>query len=166
MKILHIVGLKGHGKTTLTVELVRELRRRGISVGTVKHSGHAHDLDRPGKDSYRHFEAGGEPAAFVTPFGVSVRLDREDGVDPIERIAPLYAGTDLVLVEGYIDRPGPKIEVWRKEKGQAPLTGREPEILAVITDDEVEVEVPVWPRSDVGAAVDRILEFTGFRPRT
>ena len=165
MKILHIVGLKGHGKTTLMVELVAELTARGVRVGTIKHSGHEHDLDLPGKDSFRHHEAGGQPAAFITPVGLTVCRRLDEGEDPVETIAHLYADRDLVLVEGYIDRAGPKIEMWRAAKGQEPLAPRVPEIFAVVSDDEAPVAVPVWSRSDVPDLADRVLEWAGFSPR-
>ncbi|MDC0936360.1 molybdopterin-guanine dinucleotide biosynthesis protein MobB, partial [Pirellulales bacterium] len=55
---VHIVGRKNHGKTTLIVELIGELRGRGLRVAAIKHTSHAHDLDTPGKDSHRHGEAG------------------------------------------------------------------------------------------------------------
>ena len=51
------------GKTTLLIELVEELTRRGVRVGTIKHSSHSHELDTPGKDSFRHRQAGATPAA-------------------------------------------------------------------------------------------------------
>ena len=55
---IHVVGRRNHGKTTLLVELVEELCRRGLRVGTLKHSSHTHELDTPGKDSHRHRLAG------------------------------------------------------------------------------------------------------------
>src|SRR5688572_18967669 len=58
MKRVHVIGGKNHGKTTLITDLIRELTARGIRVGTIKHTHHKHELDIPGKDSYRHRESG------------------------------------------------------------------------------------------------------------
>ena len=157
MKILNVVGRRNHGKTRLLVELVRELTGRGIRVGTVKHSSHHHPVDRPGKDSWLHRGAGAVPAAFVSTAGIGIYLDRAEGDDPIAQILPLYADVDLLLVEGFIDRPGEKIEVYRAAAGGTPIARDDPAIVAVVTDDPVDVDVPVWPRADVGGVADAIL---------
>lgn len=115
MNRIHIVGRKNHGKTTLVVELVREFCRRGIRVGTIKHSRHVHELDTPGKDSHRHRAAGGQPAAILTGDSVGVFLSR-DGRNEYERLEPLFADCQIVLVEGDIEAGGVKVEVWRAEK--------------------------------------------------
>lgn len=171
MNRIHIVGRKNHGKTTLVVDLVREFCRRGIRVGTVKHSRHVHDLDAPGKDSHRHRAAGGQPAAIITGDSVGVFLSR-DGRSEYERLEPLFADCQIVLVEGDIDAPaGVKIEVWRAEKGTACLADERTDIAAIVSDDMVsddmgidnmasdsrpDVAVPVWPRRDVTGLADRI----------
>ncbi len=64
---LHIIGRKNAGKTTLVVELIERLTGRGLVVGSIKHTHHRHELDVPGKDSYRHREAGAAPVAIVSP---------------------------------------------------------------------------------------------------
>lgn len=158
MKYVHIVGCKKHGKTTLLVELVRELTGRGVKVGTLKHCGHNHELDTPDTDSYRHREAGAIPAAVVTPSLSAVFRVRGSGDDPFAMLADSFADVDIVLVEGGIHGPGIKIEVWRQAKGTDPLaTGRD-DIVGIVTDDPVTVTVPVWPRSDVGGLADRVLK--------
>lgn len=164
MNRIHIVGRKNHGKTTLVVELVREFRRRGIRVGTIKHSRHIHELDTPGKDSHRHRAAGGQPAAVITGDSVGVFLSR-DGRDEYERLEPLYADCQIVLVEGDIQAAGVKVEVWRAEKDSACLAAERADIMAVVSDDRPDVTVPVWPRSDVPRLADRIWDLaTGNRP--
>ena len=168
MRRVHIVGKKNHGKTTLTVALVSELTRRGFAVGTIKHSPHSHELDTPGKDSHRHRCAGASPASVVTADLVGVFLPRSDAEDPYARLAPIYEGCDLVLVEGDKGlRGGLKVEVWRAEVGGAPLcagAGRD-DIAALVTDDAVEVAVPVWPRGDVSDLTDRVLALCGLDPQ-
>jgi molybdopterin-guanine dinucleotide biosynthesis adapter protein len=155
---LHIVGRKDHGKTTLIVELAAELTRRGLRVGTVKHSDHPHEPDVPESDSWRHRRAGGSPAAFVTDAWAAVFLPRADGWTVETLIDRLYGTCDIVIVEGYADGPYPKVEVWRAARGSTPLALERSDILAVVTDDPIDVRVPRWPRKDIRAIVDRLLE--------
>lgn len=157
MNRIHIIGRKNHGKTTLVLELVQEFCRRGIRVGTIKHSRHVHELDTPGKDSYRHRAAGGCPAAVISGEAVGVFLSR-DGRDEYERLEPLYADCQIVLVEGDVEAAGLKLEVWRAAQGSACLAHARADITAVISDDRPEVSVPVWPRNDVAGLADRIAD--------
>ena len=156
MKCLHVVGRKNHGKTTLIVELVQEFCRRGIRVGTIKHSRHVHELDSPGKDSYRHRQAGGQPAAIITQDSIGVFLRRQSEFE-YRRLEPLFADCRFVIVEGNIDAPGIKIETWRAGVGHACLAAERGDILAVVTDDNPELSVPVWPRSDIASLADRVV---------
>lgn len=156
MRRVHVVGRRNHGKTTLMVELVEEFSRRGLRVGTVKHSRHAHDLDTPGKDSHRHRLAGGRPAAVVTQDLIGVFLPRTDQC-VYDRLAPLFADCQLVLVEGHIDAPGLKMEVWRAAVGGACLASQRSDIAAIVSDDLPQVAVPVWPRGNIARLADRVL---------
>lgn len=158
MKLVHIIGRKNNGKTTLIVELIQELKRRGVNVGSLKHSGHEHELDTPGKDSYRHHAAGGDPAVVMTQNQVAIYLSRDPGDDFLEKLAPLYSSTDVVLVEGYINGPGKKIEVWRQEVGTDPLVNERNDIVAVVTNDKLEVELPTLPRDDMNGLADFIVD--------
>ena len=156
MKTIHIVGRRNHGKTTLLVELVAELSRRGVRVGTIKHSSHTHELDTPGKDSFRHRQAGATPAAIVTKDLIGVFLPRQDA-DFYGPLGRMFTGCDLVLVEGHLDGPGVKIEVWRQAVGQPPLAAERDDITAVVSDDPLALAVPVWPRNDLTEVVDHLL---------
>ncbi|MDY6824418.1 MAG: molybdopterin-guanine dinucleotide biosynthesis protein B [Thermodesulfobacteriota bacterium] len=157
MKIVHIVGRSGNGKTTLILELIGELQKRGLQVGTLKHSGHAHELEKPGKDSYRHRKAGGNPAAIATTDQIAVFLPRQPDEDPFNKLASLFDPCDIILVEGYIDGPGIKLEVWRAETHTDPIFHEQEGIHAVVSDDAVETDLPVWPRKNVEALVGRML---------
>lgn len=156
MKRIHIVGRKNHGKTTLIVELLRELRDRGVRVGSIKHSSHAHELDTPGKDSHRHRQAGGEPAAIVTPDSIGLFLSRP-ATSVYDLLEPLYADCELVIVEGHIDAVGIKIEVWRAAMGTPCLATEHADIVAVISDEQPPVSVPVWPRAEARQIADHLL---------
>lgn len=160
---LHVVGRKNHGKTTLVLELIEALTTRGLRVGSVKHTSHAHDLDTPGKDSHRHRLAGAAPAAMVTAHVTGVFLPGLDPAHPYETLAPMYARCDVVLVEGHLDGPGPKVEVWRADAGTAPLAATRDDIHATISDDSPEVPVPIWPRRDLPALIEHLAR-TGLVP--
>ncbi|MCC6125725.1 MAG: molybdopterin-guanine dinucleotide biosynthesis protein B [Pirellulales bacterium] len=159
MRLLHIVGRKNHGKTALMLELIEEFSRRGLRVGSIKHSSHAHDLDQPGKDSYRHRQAGANPAAIITSELIGVYRAREPGDDFYSRLEPLFDDCDLVLVEGHLEHSGPKIEVWRASVGGSCLAAEVKDIIAVVSDDALPLTVPVWPRRGVPLIADRILAF-------
>ena len=158
MKKIHIVGRKNNGKTTLLEELTQELSTRGLKVGTIKHTGHVHEVDAEGKDSWRHRKAGGNPAGFVTAGGVGVFFERSEESSPYDLLEPVYQGCDIVLVEGDRDGEGLKIEVWRKENGDAPLAAEGIKVAALVTDDEISIDLPVWPRSNIKSIADRVLE--------
>lgn len=161
--LIHIVGRQNHGKTTLIVELVQEYTRQGISVGTIKHSSHSHELDTPGKDSYRHRQAGAAPAAVIAGEMLGVWLPHQAESDPYGILAPMYSACRLVLVEGHIDKAGLKIEVWRQAIGGPCLATARHDIHAVVTDNAVECSVPVWPRKDVAGLARRLLELASPR---
>jgi len=139
-RILSIIGRKGAGKTTLTVALAAELARRNRRVMTIKHGHHPAEVDRPGSDSWRHFqEARAERVLLVTP-REQVLFDRtEDTYDPIALARRYLNDADVVLVEGYKRAPIPKIEVFRRAVSPTPLyEPGSPEAgrwQAIVTDD-------------------------------
>lgn len=141
----------------MVVQIIEELRRRGLRVASVKHTTHSHAIDEPGKDSFRHREAGAEPAAVVTADGFAVFGGAPPGVAPLDALAPLLGDVDLVIVEGYVAGPGRKVEVYRTAVNPRPVFSEHPGIEAVITDDPVETDLPVWPRGDLKTIVDGVL---------
>ncbi|MFZ1933205.1 MAG: molybdopterin-guanine dinucleotide biosynthesis protein B [Thermoguttaceae bacterium] len=157
MKRVHIVGRKNHGKTTLILQLVAELTRRGLRVGTIKHTSHIHELDTPETDSHRHRQAGAAPAAIITGNLIAVYIPKRGESDDYKSLEPLFAGCDLVLVEGDCGGAGTKLEVWREAAGGRCLASEGSNVAAVLSDDRPEVNVPVWPRSDVATVANRIL---------
>jgi molybdopterin-guanine dinucleotide biosynthesis protein B len=160
---LHIIGRKNAGKTTLVVELIERLTRRGLVVGSIKHTHHRHELDVPGKDSYRHREAGAAPVAIVSPGMTAVFRPNPTGIaaDGYQWLDSVWEGCDLVLVEGDSQTTATKVEVWRAMVAEQPLATIDPTIQGVISDDDPAVKQRVWPRSGGEQLVDRLLHLVG-----
>jgi len=161
MQRIHVIGRKNHGKTQLVVELVEEFRRRGLRVGTIKHTHHRHELDTPGKDSHRHRTAGAQVVGILSPSMSAVFLPAEDAFSDEDRytaMAPLFSDCDLVVVEGDSQTSWPKVEVWRAMSQTAPLSAEDSSILAVVTDDRPPVSTTVLPRGDVPRLAEWLLE--------
>lgn len=161
MKRLHIIGGKNHGKTSLVVDLVKEFARRGVSVGTIKHTHHHHELDVAGKDSHRHRTAGAAAVGILSPSMSAMFLPTKDNApencDRYSVFAPMFADCRLVLVEGDSQTAAPKIEVWRSELGSPPLAASDQSILVVVTDDKLPFTTANVPRSDVAGLSKWIL---------
>lgn len=161
MKRLHIIGGKNHGKTTLIVELVEEFARRGVVVGTIKHTHHHHELDVPGKDSYRHRRAGAAVVGILSPGMNAIFLPTKSSdlsdADRYAMFEPLFASCQLVLVEGDSQTTAPKLEVWRAALGTQPLASSDPSILAVVTNDSPAVSTQILSRLHVAQLADWIL---------
>ena len=135
MNVLALAGWSGSGKTTLLAALLPLLIARGLSVSTIKHAHHGFDLDRPGKDSFRHRAAGAREVMVASGSRWALLHELADAQEPplaalLARMAPV----DLVLVEGYKMEPGAKLEVHRPSLGQTPLWPGRPDILAVASD--------------------------------
>lgn len=140
MKTLQIVGRKKSGKTGLIVDLIPRLQRRGLRVGSVKHSTHPYPLDREGTDSWRHREAGAEFTMMITAAAVSLHFAAPEDPGELERLIDRYFGSmDIVLIEGWTGRPGPRIEVLPADGAGNP---REPrgagDLIAVVLAPGVE----------------------------
>ena len=119
MKVIGFAGYSGSGKTTLVERLIPLLRQQGLRVSVVKHAHHKFDIDHPGKDTFRHREAGAfevvvasdKRLALMREFEAPTQLSVHD------LIAELHDGVDWVLVEGFKHSNLPKIEVWRASAG-------------------------------------------------
>jgi molybdopterin-guanine dinucleotide biosynthesis protein MobB len=150
-----IVGWKNSGKTTLTVALAAELRRRGLRVASIKHGHHDFEIDQPGRDSWRHFHEGQVEAVLLAGGGKLAMVMRTGDAepDPVTLVQRFYAGSgyDLVLVEGFKSAPLPKLEVFRQALREAPLLTVVEEagaatFLAIVTDDpDFTAAIPVVP---------------------
>jgi molybdopterin-guanine dinucleotide biosynthesis adapter protein len=115
MKVVGFAGYSGSGKTTLVEKLIPALKLRGLRVSVVKHAHQQFDVDHPGKDTYRHREAGAFEVVVASPHRLALMREFEQPAQLTvhQLIAELYDGVDWVLVEGFKDSDLLKIEVWR-----------------------------------------------------
>lgn len=158
MKIYGIVGWKNAGKTSLMERLVSEISGRGISVSTLKHAHHAFDVDQPGKDSYRHREAGAREVLVAGGARWALMSELRGEAEPqlmdlLSKLSPV----DLVLIEGWKRDAHPKIEAWREETGRPMIAPEEPSIRALAVKGRVTSDLPVFDLDDERAIADFIL---------
>jgi molybdopterin-guanine dinucleotide biosynthesis adapter protein len=167
MKVLGIVGWSGSGKTTLIVELVRELTARGLRVSTMKHAHHGFDIDQPGKDSFRHRDAGAEEVMIASDSRWALVSELRTAPEPsVDDLIAKMSPVDLLLIEGFKDHPHAKIEVFRAERAMPALWPTDPQIIAVASDRPiVNPGRPVLPLNDPGVMVDFIMTHCGLRQR-
>jgi len=147
---LSIVGRKDSGKTTLMSALIEELVGRGLAVATVKHTSHDHEFDTPGKDSWRHRQAGSSAAVIIAPGRWSCHADHppQGTVSDLHRV--LFQGKDLVLWEGRGNPEAPKVEI--VPPALPPLHAGDPGLLAVVSVSAPEGG-PAWFKPDDTAAL-------------
>ena len=148
--IVSIAGKSNTGKTTFAVKLITELSRRGYRIGSAKHTHHDIDLDRRGKDSWRHKQAGANTTLVVTDRQIA--MVKDDPQPDIEKMRSYLADMDLILAEGFKRQPLPKIEVFRTGGPQDhPLFIDHPDLIALVTDAAFTLSVPVFGLNDTGA---------------
>lgn len=161
--LIGFAAFSGTGKTTLLLQLLPLLKRRGLRVGVVKHAHHTFDMDYPGKDSYRLREAGADEMLVASRCRFAlVRECREPAAEPklSEALALVNPDRlDLVLVEGFKREPIPKIELHRTALGRPLLFPQDTNIIALACDPGELAEEPVHiPRLELDRA-DQICEF-------
>ena len=132
MRVIGLAGWSGAGKTTLIDRLIPFLAGRGLRVSTVKHAHHGFDVDQPGKDSWRHRQAGATEVLVSSGRRWALMHELRDEVEPdLPALLARLQAVDLVIVEGYKRMALPKLEVFRAELGKPPLHPADPWIVAI-----------------------------------
>jgi molybdopterin-guanine dinucleotide biosynthesis protein B len=144
MKVVGFAGFSGSGKTTLVEKLIPALKLRGRRVSVVKHAHHSFDIDHPGKDTWRHREAGAFEVVAASDRRLAlIREFEQPGRLTVHHlIAELYEGVDWVLVEGFKDSNLLKIEVWRASAGQPARYADDDFVVAIATDSPGQLPEP------------------------
>ncbi|HTN51873.1 MAG TPA: molybdopterin-guanine dinucleotide biosynthesis protein B [Anaeromyxobacter sp.] len=159
--IVAVSGPSGAGKTRLLARLVPELAGRGLRVGFLKHTGHRHALDTPGKDTEVVRRAGAVAAAIEGPEALAYFGPPAGGVRALARLLP---PVDLVLAEGWKAEPLPRIEVHRRRVDRAFLCARDRRVFAVVTDEPPPGAVRALGPEEVVALADLLCARLGLSP--
>lgn len=164
MKVFGFAGFSGSGKTTLIEKLIPLFVASGIRVSLIKHAHHAFDVDQPGKDSWRHRQAGCTEV-LVSSAGRWVLMHelRGEAEPGLEEQLRHFSPVDLVLVEGYKREAIPKLEIYRPSVGKPLLCQEDVHIVAVASDVQLDVPVPLLDLNDAPQVADFILQYNGFK---
>ncbi|MGE4480491.1 molybdopterin-guanine dinucleotide biosynthesis protein B [Acidocella sp.] len=158
MAILAISGWSGAGKTTLIASLIPLFKARGIGVSSIKHAHHGVTLDKPGKDSFIHAEAGAREVILATDGGFALFSHAET---PLPLLVSRLSPVDLVLVEGFKSAPMPRLAVYRPSLGK-PAPWPDPHLLAVASDAPLpDCPVPVLPLGAPPRIADFLIRVLG-----
>lgn len=160
MKVFGFAGTSGSGKTTLVEQVIPCLLRRGWKVSLIKHAHHGFDLDTPGKDSYRHRQAGcGEVMVTCGSRWALMHELRQEAEPTLAEHLARFAPCDLVLVEGFKHEAIPKIEVHRPAHGKPPLWPENPHIVAVASDVPLPTDLPQLDINDPEAVAAFLVDY-------
>jgi molybdopterin-guanine dinucleotide biosynthesis adapter protein len=154
LPIISIVGKSKSGKTTLIEKLIPELKKRGYRIGTVKHASHNFDMDKKGKDSWRHKAAGADTV--IVASSERIVMVKDENFLQLESIEKYFDDVDLVITEGFKKEKRPKIEVYRSHKNKKPLCNDDKTFIALVTDTDISVNVPTFGLEEIKALSDLI----------
>ena len=157
VSVISVVGRSDVGKTTFLEKVVRELKDKGYRVAVIKHDTHGFEIDHPGKDSWRMSQAGSDVVVISSTDKMAMikKTSQELSLDQLE--AYIMGGVDIILAEGYKSSDKPKIEISRAEVSDE-LLCTEQELLALVTDQRFDLDVPHFALDDVRGVVEFLIE--------
>ena len=161
-KVVSFVAKSGTGKTTLLEKVIVELKLRGYRIGVIKHDAHRFDIDHPGKDSHRFTQAGTDTMLISSPEKLALVKKHSESPPVEELIATYFSDVDLILTEGFKESTLPKIEVHRRGWNATLLCRGErndPSLLAVASDEPLDLDVPVLDINDPVQLADFVERF-------
>jgi molybdopterin-guanine dinucleotide biosynthesis protein B len=160
--VFGFAGFSGSGKTTLIEQLIPRFVAAGLRVSLIKHAHHDFDIDKPGKDSHRHREAGASEVLITSDARWALMHELRGAPEPgLEMQLGRLSPCDLVLVEGYKRSSIPKLEIHRPVSGQALLAAQEHNIIAVAADGPVTTALPVLDLNQPGKIAEFIMAYLG-----
>lgn len=164
MKVFGVVGWKNTGKTGLVERLVHEISGRDIRVSTIKHAHHVFDVDQPGRDSYRHREAGAVEVMLASRKRWALMHELRDKAEwELEDLLTKMSPVDLVIVEGFKLARHAKLEAYRSVVNKPLISASDESILAVASDVPIETNLPVLDLDDTVKIADFVLKQQGLR---
>lgn len=167
VRYVSFVGRSNCGKTTLITRLIPILSRHNLRIGSIKHTHHQAEFDKPGKDSWMHRSAGSQQVLLLSHDQLALYTDRPPNLSLAEAVQRWFGDFDLVISEGFKSEPGLKIEVYRQASGKTPLyPDPAMEIAAVVRDGGPGTDLTCFDFDQVEALADWILEKTGLTSRS
>ncbi|MFO7749226.1 MAG: molybdopterin-guanine dinucleotide biosynthesis protein B [Desulfobacteraceae bacterium] len=152
-EIIAVVGKSDSGKTTLLEKLIPEMKKRGHRIGVVKHAHHGFDMDKKGKDSWRHRKAGADASLLVSPGRIGLIKNQEPG--SVQELKTYLSDMDLIITEGFKREKLPKIEIFRKGgRHKDPLCMEDSNLAAFVTDSDYAPDVPIFRLDAIEALAD------------
>jgi molybdopterin-guanine dinucleotide biosynthesis adapter protein len=159
MKVIGLAGWSGAGKTTLLTRVIPYLLKDGLRVSVIKHAHHAFDVDVPGKDSWKHREAGAAEVLVSSTRRWALMHELRGAAEPrLPELLAKMSRVDLVVVEGFKREPLRKVEVFRAANGKPFLFPDDPDIVGIATDTPVETALPTAHLDDIEAVVAMMLK--------
>ena len=142
------------GKTTVLCDIIKELKSRGYRVCTIKHDVHGFEIDHPGKDTWKHSQAGSDIVVISSPQKMAMieKVEKEYSLDEI--ISKIH-NVDIIITEGYKQENKPKLEIFRKETSKE-IWSKNEDLFAIITNTPLSKDVPQYGFSEIKEAVDLI----------
>ncbi len=158
MKVFGFAGFSGSGKTTLIEALIPRFVMGGLRVSLIKHAHHEFDIDRPGKDSYRHREAGATEVVLASAKRWVLMHELRSAPEPeLPELLDRFAPCDLVLVEGFKRKPIPMLEIHRAAAAHPLLFRHDEHIVAIATDEPLDTLLPQFDLDDYDSITEFIL---------
>ena len=165
-KVFGFAGYSGSGKTTLIEQLIPRFVAAGLRISLIKHAHHAFDIDKPGKDSYRHREAGATEVLVTSDRRWVMMHELRNEMEPtLDEQLARFAPCDLVLVEGFKRAAIPKLEVHRPSFDRPLLHPEDANIVAIAADAPVETGLPVLDINNPDEIAQFIIRHQGLTPR-
>jgi molybdopterin-guanine dinucleotide biosynthesis adapter protein len=151
MRVIGLAGWSGSGKTTLITKVIPVLVARGLKVSTIKHAHHAFDIDRPGKDSWQHREAGASEVVVASSRRWAVVHElRDEPEPPLEELLTKLAPADLLIIEGFKRHAHPKLEIYRASVGKPLIYPQDDCVVAIASDAPLpHAQLPVLKLDDI-----------------
>jgi molybdopterin-guanine dinucleotide biosynthesis protein B len=161
--VISVVGASGAGKTCLLEKLIPELTRRGFKVGTIKHHMDRFEMDQPGKDSWRHMQAGAAATMISSSsrIGMVVNVDHDHSPDELK---VFLCNVDIILTEGYKRGRNSKIEVFNPRVHDVPVCKGDVQLLALVSDTIVDLEVPQFSMHEIEGLADFVIDHFNLIP--
>ena len=161
-----LAGWSGSGKTTLAEQLITELTAQGLTMATIKHAHHEFDADTPGKDSWRHRQAGAAQVLVSSAIRSAYFVEHQAAEPTLDQLLDRLQPCDLVLIEGFKREAVPKLEIFRPSVGKPHLWPDDPQIIAVASDYQLpDCPLPVLNLNDIPAIAAFVREATGLKGR-